>query len=209
MEYVSLRPSWANHPNTGSHHPPIRRPTSEGRPQRQPSSAYSVTTHPVHVPQQRPARENADGQHLTEPRSNHPSANRQQSQTDEDGFTVVQNRCRRRVIGNATNTSGNLRGAYHPPTREIFISRVITGDKRSITEYMESRGIQVHHFEKMSHYHAKFMSFKIKISVLDKDTVVNENFWPYGIQCMMWKNPRHIDSRYNNENNVNYINGHN
>ena len=85
----------------------------------------------------------------------------------------MQSRHRRRVIGNVTTTSGNLRGADHPPTREIFISRVMTGDKRSITEYMETRGIQVHHFEKMSHYRAKFLSFKIKILVFDKDEVLN------------------------------------
>ena len=209
LEGVSLRPSWANHPNSGSHHPPVRRPTSEGRPQRQPSLAHSVPPRPAHVPQQRPARDNADRHHRPESQSNLAGANRQQSQIDEDGFTVVQSRRRRRVIGNATTASGNLRGADHPPTREIFISRVITGDKRSITEYMETRGIQVHHFEKMSHYQAKFLSFKLKISVFDKDVVLNENFWPCGIQCMMWKNPRQVDSRYNNENNVNYINGHN
>lgn len=209
VEYVSLRPSWANHPNSGSHHPPVRRPTSEGRPQRLPSSAHPVPSRPVHVPQQRPTRDNANGNHRPESRINLAGANRQQSQIDEDGYTVVQSRRRRRVIGNATTTSGNLRGADHPPTREIFISRVTTGDKRSITEYMETRGIRVHHFEKMSHYQAKFLSFKIKISVFDKDAVLNENFWPYGIQCMMWKNPRPVDSRYNNENNVNYINGHN
>ena len=60
----------------------------------------------------------------------------------------------------------------------------------------------------MSHYRAQFLSFKIKISVLDKDTVLNESFWPYGVQCMLWKNARQ-NSRYNNGNNDYYNNGHN
>ena len=51
----------------------------------------------------------------------------------------------------------------------------------------------------MSNYYAKFKSFKIKISLFDKDKVFDEKFWPYNIQCMMFKNAR---ANYNN-NNVN------
>ena len=73
---------------------------------------------------------------------------------------------------------------------------------------MEERGIKVYHFEKMSHYQASFMSFKIKISVFDREKVLNENFWPYGVQCMMWKNARQNSNRSNIGNNDNY-NGRN
>ena len=52
----------------------------------------------------------------------------------------------------------------------------------------------------MSNYLAKFKSFKVKISVLDIDKIMNENMWPNGIQYMMWKYPRR---RYNDNGNVN------
>ena len=139
--------------------------------------------------------------------NNNNDNNINRSQQGEDGWTEVRNR-RRRVIGKATSTTGNhshgLRGAIQPPTREIFLSRVILGDRQSITNYMEKRGVKVYHIEKMSHYQASFMSFKVKISVFDKDKVLNENFWPYGVQCMMWKNARQNNTRNNNENNDNY-----
>ena len=56
----------------------------------------------------------------------------------------------------------------------------------------------------MSHYNAKFKSFKIKISMFDKDKVFDEKFWPYGVQCMMFKNAK---ASYNN--NVNNRNASN
>ena len=52
---------------------------------------------------------------------------------------------------------------------------------------------------KVSNYYAKFKSFKIEISLFDKDKVFDEKFWPCNIQCMMFKNAR---ANYNN-NNVN------
>ena len=65
--------------------------------------------------------------------------------------------------------------------------------------YIQSKGIKVYVIDKMSNYHAKFKSFKIKISLFDIEKVFDEKFWPYNIQCMMFKNAR---ANYNN-NNVN------
>ena len=70
--------------------------------------------------------------------------------------------------------------------------------------YIEAKGINVYYIEKMSHYNAKFKSFKIKISMFDKDKVFDEKFWPYGVQCMMFKNAK---ANYNN--NVNNRNASN
>ena len=106
----------------------------------------------------------------------------------------------RRVIGNSAPThETTLRGAP-PPTRDFFVSRVCIGDKEGIKELIEANGIKVYNIDKMSNYLAKFKSFKVKISVLDIDKIMNENMWPNGMQCMMWKNPRRS---YNNNDNVN------
>ena len=106
---------------------------------------------------------------------------------DADGFTLVQNR--RRVIGNNSTTHGNLRGAL-PPTRQLFVSRVTHGNERDIYEYIESKHIEPHNVESMSHEHSKYKSFKVTISVLDKNTMLTEKFWPNGVQCMMWRYSR-------------------
>ena len=42
----------------------------------------------------------------------------------------------------------------------------------------------------MSHEDSKYKSFKVTISVLDKNTMLTEKFWPNGVQCMMWRYSR-------------------
>ena len=42
----------------------------------------------------------------------------------------------------------------------------------------------------MSHEHSKYKSFKVTISVLDKNTMLRKKFWPNGVQCMMWRYSR-------------------
>ena len=211
LQYVSLRPSWARHPSSGAH-PPAGHQSPVRRPREQPPSAVQPeATRPGHASHRRPAGDPASGHHSrAEPRhrQHRNTDHHDRSQQKLDDWTLVQNR-RKRVIGKVTTTSSNLKGGRHPPTREIFISRVTDGDKRTIMEYMEEKGIQVYHFEKMSHYLARFLSFKIKISVFDKDTVLNENFWPTGVQCMMWKNAIQDTNRFNNENYDNINNGRN
>ena len=44
----------------------------------------------------------------------------------------------------------------------------------------------------MSHSDSKYSSYKISISVLDKDKVLDPKFWPSGIQCKMWRAPRPV-----------------
>ena len=65
----------------------------------------------------------------------------------------------------------------------------------------------------MSHVNAKYKSFKATISVVDKETVMNEKFWPTGVQCMMWRDSRNNyennENENNNENNYDYEHRHN
>ena len=85
---------------------------------------------------------------------------------------MVQRRGRRRVIGCNATAHGTLRGAL-PPTRDFFVSRVTVGDREGIKELIEANGIQVYNIDKMSNYQASFKSFKVKISVLDKEKFLN------------------------------------
>ena len=66
--------------------------------------------------------------------------------------------------------------------------------------FLQSKGIHVYAIEKMSNYYAKFKSFKIKISLFDKDKVFDEKFWPHNMQCMMFKNARANNNNVNNMN---------
>ena len=103
---------------------------------------------------------------------------------------------------------------HRPPLETFFVSRVRRGDKEGIKELIEANDIKVYNIDKMSNYLARFKSFKVKISVLDKDEIMNENMWPYGIQCIMWKNPRHSNNDNGNVNNdqcdqpYNYVYNH-
>ena len=116
---------------------------------------------------------------------------------------MVQRRGRRRVIGSNATAHRTLRGAP-PPTRDFFVSRVTVGDREGIKELIEANGIQVYNIDKMSNYQARFKSFKVKISVLDKEKILNESMWPNGIQCMMWRNPRRSNNDNVNVNNDQY-----
>ena len=48
---------------------------------------------------------------------------------------------------------------------------------------MESGNVQVFDIVKVSHVEARFCSYKITISVADRDSVFNESFWPAGVKC--------------------------
>ena len=74
---------------------------------------------------------------------------------------------RNRVIGTNNSTTGNLRGAP-PPPRYIFVSRVLNGDTRMMTDFLNSNNVNVNEIEKMSYSEAKYCSFKISISVTEK-----------------------------------------
>lgn len=52
---------------------------------------------------------------------------------------------------------------------------------------MESSNVQVFDIVKVSHVEARFSSYKITISVADRDSVFNESFWPAGVKCQWWR----------------------
>ena len=52
----------------------------------------------------------------------------------------------------------------------------------------------------MSRPGSKFNSYKIRISKIDLNRVLDTRFWPVGIECSKWYEPRY--SRYNHPYNI-------
>ena len=108
-----------------------------------------------------------------------------------------QNNHTRHIIGNNNSAGGNLRGAP-PPPRNIFVSRVLDGDTKLMTDFLNLNNVKVNEIQMTSHPESKYSSFKINISVYDRDKVLDPSFWPFGIKCEMWREPR---SRQNSDGN--------
>ncbi len=109
-----------------------------------------------------------------------------QVQPDEDGFMPVLPRRKRRVMGNGEDSVPGLEGAP-PPLRHIWVSRVQRGSIETISAFIEKQQVKVFHNEKVSHQNAKFSSFKISISKSDLSKVLQDSFWPQGVQCQPWR----------------------
>ena len=74
--------------------------------------------------------------------------------------------------------------------------------------------IHIHSIEKVSHNGAMFKSFKICISLLDVDKVLNNSFWPNGIHCKIWRKSQsklnnYDGNNYYSENRISYRNNFN
>ena len=129
---------------------------------------------------------------------------RQGAIIDDDGFQLVQRRKRRGIMGRSTTQVMGLQGAP-PPIKEIFVSRVLTGNEYNMKTFLNDNNIQVHEIEKVSHPDSKFNFFKIAISSLDISSVLDESFWPGGICCKTWgysrvnSNVSNYDSDYEND----------
>ena len=76
------------------------------------------------------------------------------------------------------------------------MSRVEDGDTNQITDFLNTNQVKVNAIHMTSHPDSKYGLFRINISVFDKDKVLNPSFWPFGIKCEMWREPR---SRYNDD----------
>ena len=73
-------------------------------------------------------------------------------------------------------------------------------------DFLKNNNININGIEKMSHPEAKYSSFKISISVTDKQKVLDSSFWPNGIQRKMCQllgisDNQNIYSEYVNNNN--------
>ena len=109
------------------------------------------------------------------------------------GFTLIQNRRRRRLNTQIASSSHGLQGAP-PPICDIFVSRVERGDEQTINAFLAKNNVRVFENVRVSHLDATYSSFKISIPVFDKSKVLRKRFWPSGIQCKVWREPRNYES---------------
>ena len=113
---------------------------------------------------------------------------------ENDGYQIVRSRRNRRIHGRSTTATGGLAGAPIP-TRKIWISRTITSDAEIVKTFLTDRNIEVHDINKVSHESFKYYSYKISISVNAMGIIFDDNFWPNGVRCELWR-----DKRYRNHN---------
>lgn len=160
-----------------------------------PSSSRRLPSH--HRNQTRPdASKYAGRRNETRLRASEVNAGRtRQVQPDKDGFVPVMSRRGRRVIGCGKASVSGFEGAP-PPLRHIWVSRVHRGTAETLSTFIEKQQVKVFYNEKVSHENAKFSSFKIGISKNDLAKVLDDSFWPQGVQCQPWRDrARRSDAR--------------
>ena len=108
---------------------------------------------------------------------------------DEDDFVLYESKSKRK--NRLNNDYCSLEGAP-PPPRHLFVSRITKGNSSSIAKYLKDKSIDVYRVELKSHTDSKFKSFKITLSKNDVNNVLNESFWPHGIRCNKWNEPKSI-----------------
>ena len=117
------------------------------------------------------------------------SQNRNTNRQDDDGWTQVMSRSRRRKIyGNGTS-SAELEGAPFP-IRKIWVSRVHNGNIQKVERYMTNKNIECHEIEQVSNVNSVYSSYKITVPITALDNVFDRSFWPPGVRCQMWRDPR-------------------
>ena len=58
----------------------------------------------------------------------------------------------------------------------------------------------------MSHNEAMYSSYKVRISVSNVDNVFHQSFWPAGVKCQWWYEPKTTGPDSDNNYNDNYNN---
>ena len=123
----------------------------------------------------------------------------QNNRNDHQGRSTA-GRYNERITCNGANV-GNLRGAP-PPSREIFIQRVETKNVKDVEEYMKLKNMNTSNIQKTSHPDSLYSSYKISVSLSDQEKVLNASFWPSGIQCRRWYQPKQNTTRYDHPYNI-------
>ena len=60
------------------------------------------------------------------------------------------------------------------------------GNKEKLNAFLVKNKVLVKDILKVSHEGARFNSYKVSVSVIDFHRLLNEDFWPNGIQCKKW-----------------------
>ena len=76
-----------------------------------------------------------------------------------------------------------------PNTRSIYLTKVGSDyTDEDILQLMKSNGVSAHHIRQINGKHSFSVkkSFLIVISDNDFDKTMDENFWPFGLECREW-----------------------
>ena len=60
------------------------------------------------------------------------------------------------------------------------------GTEHDLNEFLVKNIIDVKNIDRVSHNNSRFNSYKITVSVIDFNRILDEYFWPDGIQCKKW-----------------------
>ena len=104
---------------------------------------------------------------------------------DDDGYEVYENKSTRkkRLIKEYANL---LKGAP-PPIIRLFVSRVSFGSENTIDNYLRRCGVKPLSVVVASKPNAKYSSYKVSVYKTNVDAVLQDNFWPAGIKCRLWR----------------------
>ena len=105
-------------------------------------------------------------------------------------------RQRRRVTGSREARVDGLQGAP-PPQRHVWIARILNGNEAKIKAYIESKDITVSDIRKVSHEEAQFSSYKVSIDKSQLTAQLDGAFWPRGVVCELWRDPRRRNTNGN------------
>ena len=122
------------------------------------------------------------GSHGSRPDSIQHAAGRRGSETQVNGDPTT--RPRIRFFGTATE--GVLRGGP-PPKRDYFISRLHTSTQDNvIKDYLKDNGLSNFDLQLVSNSVSTFKSYKLSVSMDDKDKVLQPTLWPKGVLVKKW-----------------------
>ena len=107
-----------------------------------------------------------------------------------------------RKVARGTRTGEvNGFGGAPPPSRDIFVYRVSTGNEESILNYLKSNSVDVRKVEKISHENSTYASFKVSVSVKDTGKLIGEeNILPVGVLARRYWNKKEVKVGVNSSN---------
>ena len=159
---------------------------------------HTITTTPEQVP---PIKGRRWGPEPT-PSHQRRQINNRIGQQKNTGSKVAKVQQHNNASGGANAPINRLEGAPLPQ-RSIFVSRVNRGDVDSMKMFLKDNYVDVIDIIQTNHSEAKFKSFKIILNLLDSHKVLKNNFWPSGILCKKWREPKHRD---NSSRDIDYVN---
>ena len=121
---------------------------------------------------------------------------------DEDGFQTVQKKKKRpsdRIVGSKKSSgSGIMRSA--PKYVDIYIGNVNLGvDADVVTKYIKDEtDVDINKCIALKTRNPNYTSFKISVSLNNRETLLSADVWPKGVFCRKFHSPRSFNAKWLN-----------